>query len=113
MKIIINFVANAISLFLISLLISGVELSSIGALLFLALILGLLNISIKPILKILSIPARILTFGLFSIVINTIVLKLAFMLVPGAGITGFVTTIWASILLSIVNSIVHSIIDKD
>ena len=102
---------NAISLFIVSKLIDSMYIGSLKSLLILTVILGLLNVTLKPILKLLSLPITFLTLGLFSLVINALVLKLSFIIVPNATLSGFFSAIWASILISIVNTILYNIID--
>ncbi|MEG1150460.1 MAG: phage holin family protein [Bacilli bacterium] len=110
-KISLFIVVNAISLYLVSILMSSVQINSFGSLLILTLIFGALNLTVKPILKFFSLPITFLTLGLFSLIINGIVLKLAFSLVPGVHLYGFLSAIGASILLSIANSIIYNILD--
>ena len=110
-KISLFIVVNAISLFIVSKLMDSMYIGSLKSLLILTIILGLLNSTLKPILKILSFPITFLTLGLFSLVINGLVLKLSFMMVSDATLSGLFSPILASILLSIVNGILYSIID--
>jgi putative membrane protein len=110
-KVSLFIVVNAISLYLVSLLMDSMYIGSLGALLILTIIFGILNLTVKPILQLFSLPITFLTLGLFSLVINAIVLKLAFSLVPGVQLYGFISAIGASILLSIVNTIMYKILD--
>lgn len=110
-KISLFIVVNAISLYLVSMLMSSVQINSFSSLLILTLIFGALNLTVKPILKFFSLPITFLTLGLFSLIINGVVLKLAFSLVPGVHLYGFLSAIGASILLSIANSIIYNILD--
>lgn len=104
-------IINAISLYIISNLMSSVYISSLGSLLMLTVIFGCLNLIVKPIIQFFSLPITFLTLGLFSLVINGIVLYLAFTIVPGVHLNGFLNSIWAAILLSIANSIFYNIFD--
>lgn len=104
-------VINAISLYIISYLMSSVYISSLGSLIMLTIIFGCLNLIVKPIIQFFSLPITFLTLGLFSLVINGIVLYLAFSLVPGVHLNGFLNSIWAAILLSIANAIFYNILD--
>lgn len=104
-------IANFISIYVIDLLFKSIHFYSSGAILVLAIVLGLVNIFIKPILKLLSLPLTILTFGIFSLVVNAIVLMIAFKFTPNAYIASFGTAFWASIVLSIVNSFVRQIFE--
>lgn len=104
-------VVNAISLYIISKLMSSVYISSLGSLLMLTIIFGCLNLIVKPIIQFFSLPITLITLGLFSFVINGIVLYLAFAIVPGSHLNGILNSIWAAILLSIANSIFYNILD--
>ncbi|MEG0176871.1 phage holin family protein [Anaerorhabdus sp.] len=111
-RIILTLAVNTISLWIINYLFSGVEISSGEALMMLAIILSLLNVTIKPVLTIFTFPVTLLTFGLFSLIINGVVLQLAFSFVSGAAIDSFGTTVLASIVLSIANSFLNSLLGR-
>lgn len=110
-KISLFIIVNAISLYLVSHLMDSMYISSIKSLLILTLIFGLLNLTVKPLIQFFSLPITFLTLGLFSLVINAVVLKLAFTIVPGVNLYGFISAIGASILLSIANTILYNILD--
>jgi len=104
-------IIDAISLWVVDAAFgSSITFADPLALIFTALALSLLTITIKPVLKLISLPVTILTFGLFSILINALVLELAFALSAGSSIASFGTAVWASILLAIVNSVLDSIL---
>lgn len=110
-RVLLFIVINAISLFIVSNLMSSVYIGSLGSLVMLTIIFGCLNLIVKPIIQFFSLPITFLTLGLFSLVINGLVLYLAFSIVPGAQLNGFLNSIWAAILLSIANSIFYNIFD--
>ncbi len=103
-------------------LVPGIELIGgdsawIGIVIF-ALILSLINISIKPILQILSLPISVLTLGIFYLIVNTLMLYLAAWLANGLfgigfWISGFGSAFLASIVISLVTVIVNSIVASD
>lgn len=70
-----------------------------------SIMLSILNITLKPILKILSLPITLLTLGLSRFIINGVVLYATFMLVPNVHINGIGTAIVSSVLISIVNTL--------
>ncbi|MFD1318289.1 phage holin family protein [Loigolactobacillus zhaoyuanensis] len=81
--------------------------SSIWMALGASLVLGILNALIKPILTILSLPITILTLGLFSVVINAVMLQLtAFFVGSGFAFSGFGASILAAVIISVVNAII-------
>lgn len=110
-KISVNLIASAISLWVVSNLVDSMIIDSFKNLILLTIILGFLNFFVKPIIKTLALPANLLTLGLFSFVINAVVLKMAFFFVSGAELRGFLPAIISAILLSIINCIISSVIE--
>lgn len=93
----------AIILYVISTLMDSVSIDGIGSALFGGIILAILNTLIKPVLQILSLPITIATLGVFSLVVNGVVLSIAAFLTPKFTIDGLWSAILASILFSILN----------
>jgi putative membrane protein len=85
-------------------LIPGVDVTLIGAFV-LAIVLGLLNVFIKPIISILTLPLNIITLGLFSLVVNAGLILLAGMIVPGFAVNGFLNALIFSIVISLINAL--------
>lgn len=110
MRWLIKLGVNAVALYLVSLLVDGVVLSGFGAALIAVIIIALINTLIKPILIILTLPINILSLGLFTFVINALLLLLAGNLTPGFEIHGFGTALIASILLTIISTILHTLV---
>ena len=108
-KLFLTLIINCICLITISKLFSGVIISDNDALFTLTLIFAVLNITIKPVLQFLSLPLSIITLGLFAILINSLVLGLAFDIVANASIDGYMTAFFASIVVSVVNSSFHRV----
>ena len=105
------FIANAISLYLMSQFISHISFDKSSALVFTAIALTILQRVVEPILRFFAFPITFLTLGLFSLVISAFVLYLAFKFVDGAHIDSHLfSLIFASFILSIVSSIVLNII---
>ncbi|MEG0076410.1 phage holin family protein [Anaerorhabdus sp.] len=111
-RIILTLAVNTISLWIVNYLFSGIEISSGETLMMLAIILSILNVTIKPLLTIFTFPVTFLTFGLFSLIINGFVLQLAFSFVSGASIDSFMTTVLAAIVLGIANSFLNALVGK-
>lgn len=112
MRIIINLLVTAIVAYLLQTLLSGVHFNDFGAALLFAAVLGLLNMFVKPILKIVTLPISIITLGIFSLFINAIVISLADYLMDSVEIDGFLWTFLFSILLSGVTSLLFVGDDK-
>ncbi len=105
MGFIISLIINAIAVLLSAYIVPGVMVDSFLTSVLVAVVLGLLNAVVKPVLVLLTLPVNILTLGLFSLVINVIILYLAAAVIPGFRIDGF----WAALLFSIILSIVVGI----
>lgn len=108
MTFLVQWIANAISLYLLDVLFEGIQFTQNKAIIITALLLMFVNAIIKPILKLLSLPLTVVTLGLFSFVVNAIVLQITFNLASGASIDSFGTALIASIILAIINpAIIH------
>jgi putative membrane protein len=113
MDLLIAWLVTAISLLIIAQLPIGVEIDNLGKALVAAIVFGVLNAIVKPVLIVLTIPLTILTLGLFLFVVNAIVFGLAAALVQGFRLRyGFWSAIFGSIFLSIVNSLLLNVVGK-
>lgn len=103
---------NALSLWVVDALMKSIYFADIWALLLTALVLTILNETLKPVLKFLSFPISVVTLGLFSLVINGAILYLAIAMTSANGsyINSFGMAVVASILLSFVNYSINSMI---
>ena len=102
LTLIARWILNAAALLLVAYLYSGVQVSSFFAAAVAALVLGLVNAVVRPILVILTLPVTILTLGLFIFVINALLFWLVAEVVQGFTVTGF----WAAMLGSILYSVI-------
>jgi putative membrane protein len=98
---------------LISYLMTGVDVDSFTTSLIVAIVLGLLNLIVKPVLILFTIPVTILTLGLFLLVINAIIILLCDNLVDGFSVNSFWTALFFSVVLTISESIVFKLTDND
>lgn len=104
MSILINWVVSAVAILVAAYLLPGVTVSSFTAALVVAVVLGVINAFIKPILLLLTLPINILSLGLFTFVINALLIILVANLVPGFKVNGFWWALLFSIVLSLINS---------
>jgi putative membrane protein len=104
MNIVLRIIISAVVAFALSYILSGVHIQSFVTALILAIVLGLLNLFVKPILVILTLPITIFTFGLFLFVINALIILLAAKFVNGFRVDGFWWAFLFSLLLSILTS---------
>ncbi len=101
----IAWLATAIGLGLATLLVSGIKAKSFLAFLIAATVLGLINAFIRPALWFLTAPLSVLTFGLFALVINALMIMLAAALVPGFEVKGFGSAFLGAIIMAIIGAI--------
>jgi len=99
--------AFSVSVFLVAHFLPAVHLPGFGTAIVVAIVYGVLNFLLYYLLVFLSLPFILVTFGLFLIVINAILLRLTMMIVPGFRIDGFFNTIVASVLISILNTLIR------
>lgn len=88
-------------------LVSGISFSSTGSLLIAALVLGILNAVVRPILVVLTLPFTVVTLGLFLFVINAAMLQLASAIVDGFQVDGFWSAVFGAIVLSLVSLVLN------
>jgi putative membrane protein len=100
-----RWIVNAAALLLVAYLYPGVHLAGFGSALLAALVLGLVNALIRPLLVILTLPVTLLTLGLFLFVINALLFWLVAETVPGFGVSGFGAALLGSILYSVITLI--------
>jgi len=100
-----NLLITTISIFAVSYVLSGIQIESIWTAVILAVVLAVLNVTLKPFLILITIPITIITLGLFLLVINVLVLYVAEALIGGFHIAGFWWALAFSILVSFVNSV--------
>ncbi|TDX86473.1 phage holin family protein [Epilithonimonas xixisoli] len=113
MNFIIRLLITAISAFILSKVLTGVHFDGFMSTVIFAIVLGLLNLIVKPILSILSLPITILTLGLFSFVINALIILLADYLMESMEVAGFWWALLFSILLSLVTSAFSTIFESN
>lgn len=100
-----RWIVNAAALLLVAYLYPGVVVTSFFAALIAALVLGIVNAVIRPILVLLTLPVTIVTLGLFIFVINALLFWFVANVVQGFGVTGFVAALVGSILYSVITMI--------
>jgi len=99
----IRWLVSSLAVLITSYLLPGVRVSGFFAALMTALVLGLINAVIKPILLVLTLPLNILTLGLFTLVINALLIMLTSAIVPGFAVAGFWWALLFSLVLAVFN----------
>ncbi|MBT8324338.1 MAG: phage holin family protein [Winogradskyella sp.] len=113
MKLIIRLLLNAIAVIILANVLSGVVVDGYVTAIIVALVLSILNLLVKPFFILITLPATILTLGLFLLVINACMILLADKLIDGFAVSSFWTALLFSILLSILQSIFHTVLKED
>ena len=103
LRFIVQFLVTCFGLWLSSRAVDGVDFLSNGSLLAAALLLGIANAVVRPILTFITFPLTIITFGLFLLVVNAAMIGLVALLLPGFTISGLIPGILASIIVGVVS----------
>lgn len=111
MKIFIHWLLSAIAIGITAYILPGITVAGIVPALVLAVVLAIINTFIKPVLSILTLPLSIVTLGLFSLVLNTLLIMLAAAVVPGVTVAGFFSALLFGIVLALVSAVLKSFQD--
>ncbi len=107
MRVLVSWVLSALLLILMAHFIPGFSISGFGTALIAVIVIGFINATLGWFLKIVGFPLTIITLGLFLLVVNAIVLKVAAAILPGFSIHGFFPAFVAAILLSLLHLVVR------
>ncbi|MDX1828705.1 MAG: phage holin family protein [Lutibacter sp.] len=113
MKTIFKILLTAIAVVLIANLLPGVQIQNFTNAILVAIVLGILRITVKPLLIFFTLPATIVTFGLFLLVINACIILLADYFVSGFRVDGFWIALLFSLLLSLFQSVLFSLLKEN
>lgn len=114
MNIIIRLFITSIVAYLLTKILPGVHFEGFTSAIIFALVLGLLNLIVKPVLSLLGLPLTIITLGLFALVINAVIILIADYFIDSMVVDGFWWALIFSIALSIITSLVNSFVsDKE
>lgn len=108
MEILLIWILNAVALLIVAYILPGIAVASFGSALIAALVLGLVNTLVKPILVLLTLPVTIVTLGLFLLVINALVFWFVGSILKGFQVNGF----WWAMLGALVYSIIASLLSR-
>ncbi len=104
---------NLLALVTAAVLIKGIRIQSIEMGIIAAGFLGIVNAVIRPVVLVLTLPINLLTLGLFTLVINAVMLKLVAMVVPGLVIEGFWAAFWGAFVISLVSWLLNLFVGGD
>jgi len=109
-KMLAHWILSALCLLLVSQFVPGFFVRGLGTALIAAVVIGLVNGTIGMLLKVLTFPLTILTFGIFWLLINALMLKFAALFVPGFEVRGLWPAFWGGLILSILNMIIRQVL---
>ncbi len=109
MQFITRLIVGILAVLITAWMLPGVHVDGVMTAILLAVLISFLNSFIRPVLILLTIPVTILTFGLFLLVINALLILLCDKLIDGFSVSGFWTAMAFSLILSIVSSVLHAL----
>lgn len=112
MKLIVRWLLLAAALLLVAHLYPGVEVRSFGAAMIAALVLGLLNTLLRPVLVLLTLPVTLLTLGLFLFVINAVMFYFAASMLQGFHVAGFAAALIGSLIYSLCGMVIDVAMER-
>ena len=112
-RFLLKWLVTTISIFIVANLFHLIHFEDLEVLVLASLVLGILNVFVRPVLIFLTLPINILSLGFFTLIINAFLLYLASFIVPGFEITSFWKAFWAALLISLVSAMINFIIHKE
>jgi putative membrane protein len=113
MKIITKLVTTTLAVMVTAYLLPGVDIDNAWVAIVVAIVLSVLNVFVKPLLILLTLPITVVTLGLFLLVINAIIILLTSGFVPGFHVYGFWWALLFSLILSLISSALNSLAESD
>ncbi len=110
MKLVLSLFINAVAVFAAAYLLPQVSVDAPLTALWVALVLGVLNSTLKPILKLLTLPINFMTLGLFGLLINLLILYVATLIVPGFAIAGILGYVLFSLVMGVIAAILSAVV---
>lgn len=110
--ILVRWLVLTVAIISASYIIKGIQVESFPSALFAAAMLGFLNVFLRPILIVLTLPLNILTLGLFTFVINALLLKMVSGVIAGFHVYGFWSAVFGSLVISLVNWLLSSFVNE-
>jgi putative membrane protein len=110
LHIIVSWFLSALALWMVAQMVPGIELRGFGDALIATLVIAVVNATIGPVLRLFSFPLVLLTLGLFLLVVNAILLKLASFFTPGFKVRGFLSAVIGSVVLTILTWILRRLV---
>jgi putative membrane protein len=109
---VVRWLVSAVALYLTSLIVRGIQIDSVGALIFAAVTIGILNAFVRPAVLLLTLPLNLLTLGLFTLVVNAWMFWLASKVVVGFSVHGFWSALGGWLLMSFFTFLINLLIGE-
>jgi putative membrane protein len=102
-RMLLHWILNAVALLVVSRLVHGFVVSGLASALIAVIVIGLFNATIGLLLKIITLPLGVLTFGIFFLIVNAFILKFASVFVPGFRVETFSAAFWGALVLALLH----------
>jgi putative membrane protein len=109
-KWLVRWILSAVALLIVADVVPGFHVRSIGSALLAALVIGFVNATLGTLLKLITLPLTILTFGIFLLVVNALMLEVAAWFVPGFAVRGFAAAFWGALVLALINMVARRLV---
>lgn len=107
---IVSWLVSALALWIVAQVISGIQVRDFVSAMVATAVLSIVDITVGPLLKLIALPLTILTLGLFMLVINALLLKLASLFTPGFKVHGFLSAVLGALVLTILSAILRHVV---
>jgi len=111
-RLLLNWLLSAVALLVVSRVVTGFNVDTLGTALIAALVFGLLNATVGLLLKLVTLPLTILTLGIFLLVVNAFILEMASGFVPGFHIRSFGAAFWGAAVLAIIQMLFRFLVNE-
>ncbi len=113
MRMLLHWLLSAVALLVVSRYVPGFVVSGFIVALIASVVIGLINGTLGWLIKVVTFPITIITFGIFLLVVNALMLLLAAAILPGFRIEGFAPAFWGGLVLSLLNMVIRALLKKD
>lgn len=112
MILLLRWILYTLAVMLVGWIVPGIDVANIQSAMLICVIMALINIFIRPLVTVITLPINLLTLGLFGIIINALLFILAGHFAPGVHIDGFLSALLGSLVLSFLGLIIDSITER-
>ncbi len=109
----IRFLVITTGIFIVAYFFKGIEVSGVGPAFLASLLLGLLNVSLRPVVLFFTYQLRFITLGLFTLCLNAVILLIVAYVVEGFDINGFLSALGGALVISILSAVINEFVDRD